>query len=86
MSSSTVKYTAGQIGRLRVIEDFLPPPDDLVPREDTVKVTLSLSRRSLDFFEREARKRRVPYQRLIRALVETYAERQTGKKSLSKCR
>ncbi len=78
MSSRTVKYTAGEVGRLRVIEDFLPQPDDLVLREDNVKVTLSLSRRSLHFFKREARKRRVPYQRMIRALVDTYAERQAG--------
>jgi predicted DNA binding CopG/RHH family protein len=81
MSSRTVKYTAGEIGRLRVVEDFLPPPADLVPREDNVKVTLSLSRRSLDFFKREARKRRVPYQRMIRALVNKYAERQAGSRA-----
>lgn len=76
MSSRTVKYTAGEIGRVRVVEDVLPSPDKLVLREDNVKVTLSLSRRSLEFFRREARKRRVPYQRMIRALVDTYAERQ----------
>jgi predicted DNA binding CopG/RHH family protein len=81
MSSRTVKYTAGEIGRLRVVEDFLPPPADLVPREDNVKVTLSLSRRSLDFFKREARKRRVLYQRMIRALVDTYVERQAGSRA-----
>lgn len=81
MSNRTIKYTAGEIGRIRVTKDFLPAPDDLVPREDNVKVTLSLSRRSLDFFKREARKRRVPYQRMIRALVDTYAERQSGGKS-----
>ena len=80
MSNRTVKYTAGEIGRVRVIKDFLPAPNDLVPREDNVKVTLSLSRRSLDFFKREAKKRRVPYQRMIRALVDTYAERQAGGK------
>ncbi len=78
MRSRTVRYAAGEIARFRVIEDFLPPPAELVPREDNVKVTLSLSRRSLDFFKREARKRRVPYQRMIRALVDTYAERQAG--------
>jgi predicted DNA binding CopG/RHH family protein len=78
MSSRTVKYTTGEIGRVRVVEDFLPAPADLVLREDNVKVTLSLSRRSLDFFKREARRRRVPYQRMIRALVDTYAERQAG--------
>ncbi|MBZ0147567.1 MAG: hypothetical protein K8F62_08510 [Pseudorhodoplanes sp.] len=79
MSSRTVKYTSGEIGRVRVIEDFLPSPDRLVPREENVKVTLSLSRRSLDFFKREARKRRVPYQRMIRSLVDMYAEKQSGK-------
>ena len=80
MSNTTVRYTAGEIGRVRVINDFLPPPADLVAREDNVKVTLSLSRRSLDFFKREAKKRRVPYQRMIRALVDAYAERQAGEK------
>jgi predicted DNA binding CopG/RHH family protein len=74
----TIKYTAREIGRVRLIEDFLPSPADLVPREENVRVTLSLSRRSLDFFKREAKKRRVPYQRMIRALVDTYAERQAG--------
>jgi predicted DNA binding CopG/RHH family protein len=78
MSNRAVGYTKGEIGRIRVIEDFLPPPADLVPREDNVKVTLSLSRRSLDFFKREAKKRRVPYQRMIRALVDAHAEKQTG--------
>ncbi len=80
MSNRTVRYTPGEIGRVRVIEDFLPAPADLVPREENVKVTLSLSRRSLDFFKHEAKRRGVPYQRMIRALVDTYAERQAGGK------
>jgi predicted DNA binding CopG/RHH family protein len=80
MNGRTAKYTTGEIGRVRVIEDFLPSPADLVLREDNIKVTLSLSKRSLDFFKREARKRRVPYQRMIRALVDTYAERQAGRR------
>lgn len=76
MSSRTVKYTAGEIGRVCVIEDFLPSPEALVAREDNVKVTLGLSRRSVEFFKRAAKQRRVPYQRMIRALVDAYAERQ----------
>jgi predicted DNA binding CopG/RHH family protein len=71
---------AGEIGRMRVVEDFLPAPDALVAREDNVKVTLSLSRRSVDFFKRAAKARRVPYQRMIRALVDAYAEKQDGKR------
>ena len=82
MSERTRKYTEGEIGDLRVVEDFLPPPAELVLREDTVKVTLALSRRSLDFFKKEAGKARVPYQRMIRALVDAYAER-AGKRGRS---
>jgi hypothetical protein len=73
-----VTYSAGEIGRVRVVEDFLPPPEALVLREDTVKVTLALSRRSVDFFKRAAKSRRAPYQRTIRAFVDAYAERQEG--------
>lgn len=31
----------------RPIRDFLPPPDQLLHRDDTVKVTLALSRSSV---------------------------------------
>jgi predicted DNA binding CopG/RHH family protein len=75
MKKKTIRYTEGEIGRFRVIKNFLPPPDKLVLREANVKVTLSLSRRSVDFFKREAVKQRVPYQRMIRALVDAYAEK-----------
>jgi hypothetical protein len=84
MKAKKVKYTDGEIGRLRVVSDFLPPPDQLVLREENVKVTLSLSRRSLDFFKREAKERRVPYQRMIRALVDEYAVSQPGSRLLKK--
>ena len=70
------RYTAGEIGRVRVVDDFLPSPDLLVAREDNIKVTLGLSRRSVEFFKRAAKARRVPYQRMIRALVDAYAEKQ----------
>ncbi|HEY7301453.1 MAG TPA: hypothetical protein VH684_26480 [Xanthobacteraceae bacterium] len=41
-----------------------------------MKVTLGLSRRSVEFFKRTAKRRHVPYQRMIRALVDVYAEHQ----------
>jgi hypothetical protein len=34
MHAKSIKYTAGEIGRVRVVEDFLPPPEALVPREE----------------------------------------------------
>jgi predicted DNA binding CopG/RHH family protein len=75
MSGKEVEYSDGEIGEVRVIKDFLPSPDRLARREDNVKVTLSLSRRSVDFFKREAERRQIPYQRMIRALVDEYAKR-----------
>ena len=58
---------------VRVIEDFLPPPDQLVRKEETVKVTLQLSKQSVDFFKRHARRSHTPYQRMIRRVLDLYA-------------
>ena len=71
-----INYGKGEIGRFKVMKNFLPPPDKLVQRESNVKVTLS--QRSVDFFKREAAKQRVPYQRMIRALVDAYAEKENA--------
>jgi predicted DNA binding CopG/RHH family protein len=78
MIERTRRYGEGEIGELRVVDDFLPSPAELVLREDNVKVTLALSRQSVEFFKREAGKARVPYQRMIRALVDAYAKRAGG--------
>lgn len=75
MKKSKIEYTKGEMGNVRIVKDFLPLPSQLVLRDDNVKVTLSLSRRSINFFKREARKQRVPYQKMIRALVDGYADR-----------
>jgi hypothetical protein len=63
------------VGELRPVSDVLPPPDRLVLRDEGVKVTRTLSRSSVEFFKREAARSRVPYQRMIRALVDEYARR-----------
>ena len=58
---------------LRVIPDFLPPPDQLVRRDDTVKVTMSLSKSSVEFFKRIARRQHAPYQAMIRKVLDLYS-------------
>ena len=72
---SSIKYTNERLGKLRVIPDFLPPPAELAFREDGVKVTISLSRKSVDFFKAEARKHNTQYQRMIRRLLDAYVEK-----------
>jgi len=66
-------YTDEPLGELRVIEDFLPSPEQLAFKEDNVKVTIGLSRRSIDFFKKQARRHRTPYQKMIRRLLDAYA-------------
>jgi predicted DNA binding CopG/RHH family protein len=66
---------AAAIDAAEVVEDFLPPPKDLVLREPTVKVTLNLSRRSVDFFKRAALAQGVPYQQMVRRILDLYTER-----------
>ena len=72
--SARIKYTNEPLGRLRIVRDFLPLPDDLVFRDEGVKVTIALSKRSVDFFKGEARKHNTQYQRMIRRLLDAYAE------------
>ena len=75
MKKSKIEYSKGEMGNVRIVKDFLPLPSQLVLRDDNVKVTLSLCRRSINFFKREAKKQHVPYQKMIRALVDGYAEK-----------
>jgi predicted DNA binding CopG/RHH family protein len=70
-----IKYTDEPMGELRVIRDFLPSPDELAFKEEKVKVTISLSRASLDFFKHEADRHHTAYQRMIRNLLDAYAVR-----------
>ena len=68
------KYTAEPIGPVRIITDFLPSPDQLAFKEDSQKVTIGLSRRSIAFFKEVASQYGTPYQTMIRRLLDSYAE------------
>ncbi len=57
------------------VADTLPPPNQLVISDDGVKVTLTLSRDSVEFFKPAARNNHVSYQRMIRSLVDEYTRR-----------
>jgi hypothetical protein len=67
------KYTEEPMGELRIIKDFLPPPDKLVLKEDNVKVTISLKKTSITFFKKQAKTQKTSYQKMIREVVDWYA-------------
>ena len=75
MSKKTT-YTNEPLGDYEVVPDFLPPPAELAFREEGVKVTLALSKKSVDFFKLEASKHQTQYQRMIRRLLDAYVDAQ----------
>ncbi len=70
------KYTNGEIGNMDIIEDFLPSPEELVFKEENTKITISLTKGTVDFFKEEAKKHHTQYQKMIRNLLDLYVEKQ----------
>lgn len=73
MKKRNIDYTDEPIGEVKIIRDFLPSPDHLVLKDNTIKVTLSLTKESVDFFKKEARHHHTQYQKMIRVLLDRYA-------------
>ena len=74
--NTKIKYTDEELGKLKMIHDFLPSPEELAFKEDTVKVTISLSKESVEFFKQEAKKHNTQYQKMIRRLLDMYSSSQ----------
>ena len=79
--NAKTRYSDEPIGDIEVVADMLPSPEELAFKEETVKVTIALSRASVDFFKAEARKHGTPYQKMIRRLLDAYARSQHGQRT-----
>jgi predicted DNA binding CopG/RHH family protein len=73
-SKNKIKYSDEPIGKIKIQNDFLPKPEELVLKEETVKVTLSLTKESLEYFKKEAKIHHTQYQKMIRTLLDKYAD------------
>lgn len=76
--TNKINYSDGPIEEVKVVKDFLPPPEELAFREETVKVTIALSKASVEFFKQEAAKNQVSYQKMIRRLLDEYTSIHSG--------
>jgi hypothetical protein len=76
-----IKYTDEDLGNLKVVKDFLPSPDELVCRDEQVKVTIGLSKTTVDFFKQESKKHYTQYQKMIRRLLDIYVKHQKERKT-----
>jgi predicted DNA binding CopG/RHH family protein len=71
-----IKYTDEPIGKVKAVSDFLPSPEELVLKDETIKVTNALSKTSVEFFKNEAKKYNTQYQKMIRRLLDEYTAHQ----------
>lgn len=72
-----IKYTNEPI-EAHVVSDFLPKPENLVLKVAKTRVTLTLTKKSLDFFKGAAKKHNASYQAMIRQLIDFYVANQSS--------
>lgn len=78
MKNKTTKkqrLTDEPAGKLTAVKDFLPPPEELLPKEHTVKVTVNLDDETVKFFKSVAKGMGLKYQRMIREVLKGYAKK-----------
>jgi hypothetical protein len=76
--SSTIPIPdpAEPMGNVTIVDDFLPPPEQLVPKKNTVRLTLDFTKESIEFLQREAQSQDASYEVMIRKLVDVYVQQQ----------
>lgn len=64
------------VGHLKRVVDFLPPPEELLPKSEMERVTIEIEKDTVEFFKRKAKQ--MPggkYQRMMREVLKGYAKK-----------
>jgi predicted DNA binding CopG/RHH family protein len=72
--SNKISDPAKPIGQVTIVKDFLPPPEQLVPKNTTVRVTMEFSQETIEYFKREAKQNNLSYKSMIRDLLDVYVK------------
>lgn len=78
--NNTIKYTDEDLEFGEIMEDFLPPPQELVLKSIKVKIPLELTEKKFSFLKEEASKKNISYQNLIESIIDEYFDRNLIKK------
>lgn len=74
--SKQIQYTDEPMGDPKIVADFLPSPKELRLKSESTKITISLSKESVEFFKDAAAKNHMQYQKMIRQLLDEYVAQQ----------
>jgi predicted DNA-binding protein YlxM (UPF0122 family) len=70
--SNKIKYTDQDLEFGEIVEDFLPPPSELIPKQKKVEIKLNLAEEKLLLIEKEANKKNISSQDLIESIIDKY--------------
>lgn len=76
LEQDEIDYTDEPLEFGESVRDFLPSPEELAQAERRVKITISLSAESVEYFQSMAAHHQVSYQKLIRRLLDEYVRTQ----------
>jgi len=74
--SKVIQYSDEPVGEVKLVSDFLPSPEELALKQKNTKVTISLSSESVAYFKDTAKVHHMPYQKMIRQLLDEYVAHQ----------
>lgn len=69
------RYTEGpeSLKTAKVIEDIFPSPEDLLLEDETIRISINLTKSTVESFKRFANEHDTKYQRVIRRLLDEFA-------------
>ena len=68
-----IQYSNEDMGNFKIIKDFLPHPDQLIFKDKNIRITINIKKSSIDFFKNVAKSNKTKYQKVIRNLLDIYA-------------
>ncbi len=75
LKAKNKRHSDEPVGKLTLVDDFLPSPEELFPKEKVVKVTIALDASTIEFFKLQASKFSTKYQRMMREVLKGYASK-----------
>lgn len=70
--NSNIKYTNPSLEFGEIVEDFLPSPSQLIPKQKTVEFTINLTEEKLLLIEKEAHQKSISSQNLIQSIIDLH--------------
>ena len=78
MQHKKIVYTDEPIQLGKTVNDLIPSHAEFALRETTKKVTIASTERSIDYFKEIADKYGIPYQKMIRMILDEYTQQKAS--------